>query len=367
LDIHGISLSAQNLGVLQTVSGIEADDALRVWEIWYDQKFYDDNGASHVDLKLGQQSLDQEFIVSSNAGYFVNTMFGWPMVPSADLPGGGPAYPLSALGARLRVKPAESISVLAGVFNGAPYSNPMSAAANGDSQIADPDGLQFPLNGGVMAIAEIQYSFPSLGDMTTSSTPPMSGTYRLGAWYNSENFADERFDDQGLSLADPNTDGNPANHVGNYSIYGVIDQMIWRSETDPNRTLSFFARGMWAPADRNLIDYSVNVGFVLKDPFIYRTDDVLGIGMGYAHVSPALAGLANDIALDNPGTPSPAPSGETFLEATYQYVVLPWFILQPDVQYIFNPQGLAIPTAPNTPGQSLPNELVIGSRAIVQL
>ena len=39
-------------------------------------------------------------MVSQNASYFVNTMFGWPMLPSADLPGGGPAYPLSALGVR---------------------------------------------------------------------------------------------------------------------------------------------------------------------------------------------------------------------------------------------------------------------------
>ena len=40
-------------------------------------------------------------MVSQNALLFVNTMFGWPMVPSADLPGGGPAYPLSALGVRV--------------------------------------------------------------------------------------------------------------------------------------------------------------------------------------------------------------------------------------------------------------------------
>ena len=39
---------------------------------------------------------------AQNAHYFINTMFGWPMVPSADLPGGGPAYPLSALGVRAR-------------------------------------------------------------------------------------------------------------------------------------------------------------------------------------------------------------------------------------------------------------------------
>ena len=44
-------------------------------------------------MKIGQQSLDQEFMVSQNALLFVNTMFGWPMVPSADLPAGGRRIP----------------------------------------------------------------------------------------------------------------------------------------------------------------------------------------------------------------------------------------------------------------------------------
>ncbi len=359
LNVHGINLSLENLSSLQTASGIEAEDGFRFWEIWYDQKFYDDSGVSRLDLKLGQQSLDQEFMDSSNAAYFVNTMFGWPMLPSADLPGGGPAYPLSDLGARLQWKPTDSVKILAGVFNGAPNPN-----AGADSQMDDPYGLSFPLNGGVLAIAEIQYSFPSLGDMVYSDKPALSGTYRLGAWYNTENFADERYDDQGLSLADPNSDGNPQNHMGDYSIYAVGDQMIWRSEKDPNRTLSLFARAMWAPADRNYIDFSANFGFVLKDPFAYRTDDIFGLGMGYAHVSPAVAGLASDAGGFNPGTFNPQPSGETFIEATYQYFVFPWFQLQPDLQYVFNPAGGI--ENPNAPGHLIQNEFVLGTRAILQ-
>src|SRR5208283_5510913 len=39
LQIHGRSLSADNLGTLQTASGIEGDRATRLWELWYDQKF----------------------------------------------------------------------------------------------------------------------------------------------------------------------------------------------------------------------------------------------------------------------------------------------------------------------------------------
>src|SRR5271155_2970226 len=79
--IHGGNLSATNLYTLQTASGIEADRATRLWELWYQQKFGDT-----FDVKVGQQSLDQEFMVSQNASYFINTMFGWPMLPTADLP-----------------------------------------------------------------------------------------------------------------------------------------------------------------------------------------------------------------------------------------------------------------------------------------
>src|SRR5208282_88940 len=56
LNVHGVNLSPQNLSSLQTASGIEAEDGFRFWEIWYDQKLYDDSGVSRFDFKLGQQS-----------------------------------------------------------------------------------------------------------------------------------------------------------------------------------------------------------------------------------------------------------------------------------------------------------------------
>lgn len=63
LQIHGSNLSAANLGTLNTASGIEAQDTTRLWELWYQQSFLD----KHVDVKIGQQSLDQEFMVSTYA------------------------------------------------------------------------------------------------------------------------------------------------------------------------------------------------------------------------------------------------------------------------------------------------------------
>lgn len=351
LQIHGRSLSADNLDTLQTASGIEADRSTRLWELWYQQKFLDQD---KLDVKVGQQSLDQEFMVSQNANYFVNTMFGWPMLPSADLPGGGPAYPLSALGVRTRFKANDSLTFLTGVFNGSPVKDNNAA----DPQQNNSTGTSFPLNGGALAIAEMQYAYPALGSMVSADeTAPLARTYKLGVWYDTESFADEEFDNTGTSLA-TSTSGLPQNHHGDYGIYAVADQMIWHSENVDDRTLNFFTRIMGTPqTDRNLIDFSANAGFTLHEPIFGRDDDTAGIGMGYAHVSDRVAAFDQD--LNASGTPTLKQTSETFVEATYQYQVTPWWQLQPDAQYVFNPSGGILDPSN---GQRVKNETVLGLR-----
>jgi porin len=50
----------------------------------------------------------------------------------------------------------------------------------------------------------------------------LPGTYRLGYWYHtSPRFGDQRFDNTGLSLANPLSTGIPLNHTGDSGIYGV--------------------------------------------------------------------------------------------------------------------------------------------------
>jgi porin len=136
--------------------------------------------------------------------------------------------------------------------------------------------------------------------------------------------------------------------------------MVWVYDKDTNRNLSVFGRIMGAPeGDRNLIDFSMNAGFVLKQPLRYRNDDTFGIGMGYAHVSNRAAALDKDTALYT-GTFTPARGGETYIEATYQYQVKPWWQVQPDIQYVFN-SGAGIAN-PNAPTQRVGDELVLGVR-----
>jgi len=356
LQIHGRNLSAQNLSSLQTASGIEADRATRLWELWYQQSFLD--GA--VDAKLGQQSLDQEFMVSANALLFVNTMFGWPMVPSADLLSGGPAYPLSSPGARLRVKPSDQLTGLLGLFD----DNP-AGPGSGDPQLRDASGTSFRLTDSPLVIGEIQYAFnqPTEGAMDDGKKSlGLPGSYKLGFWYDAGKFADQEIDNTGLSLASPASSGQAAQHRGDYSFYGVVDQTVWQ-DPDSARALSLFLRPMGTPlADRNLIVFSLNVGATLKAPFPGRDNDTLGIGFNQAQVSGRASALDRDTNFYN-GTNAPVRGSEQVVEVTYQYQLVPWWQLQPDFQYTFNPgAGIA---EPGNPAKRVGDEAVLGLRTTV--
>jgi porin len=353
MQIHGQPLSAAYLDDLQAANGNEGEDATRLWELWYDQSF----DYARADVKIGQQSIDNEFIVSKYSGLFVNTMAGWPLIPSADLYGGGPAYPLASLGARLQFKPTDNETILAGVFD----DNPGGGAFSDDAQALENNGAKFNLNTGALFIAEFQYTVnePAVGDMVQTSQPPstgLPGTYKIGFWYDTGFFPDQRFGTDGLSLANPNSNGNPQMHKGNYSIYGVIDQTVWQSAADSSRNLNLFIRIMGAPGNQNLIDCSVNGGVTLSAPLPGRDNDQVGMDFGLGKVS----GRAADLDRDEDIT---ARGSEELIELTYQAQVTPWLTLQPDMQYVVNP-GAGI-LDPNNPIHNLRNEFVAGVRASI--
>ncbi|PLZ03798.1 carbohydrate porin [Burkholderia sp. WAC0059] len=346
LQIHGTDLSSANLGTLNTASGIEAQPTTRLWELWYQQSLFHNN----MDVKVGQQSIDQEFMVSQYAATFINTMFGWPALPSYDMPSGGPAYPLSALGVRVRGRITPSLTGLAGVFDGDPLGNNPNNLS----------GTNFNLGSSTLFIGELQYSInqPSEGDLVSSSNNGLPGTYKLGMWYNNGRFADQRYDNTGLSLNNPNTTGDPLQHHGDYSVYAVADQMVWRPDPDGPRSLGVFARVMGAPGDRNLVSLAANVGIVLKAPFEGRDNDSVGLAATYIKVGNNVHDLDLDY-LNNYGGPYGVRTSETTLEATYQFQVTPWWQLQADAQYTFN---AGAGQNPNNPSEPLRNTLVVGLR-----
>lgn len=349
LQIHGTGLSASKLGTLNTASGIEADDATRLWELWYQQSFLN----KRLDVKIGQQSADQEFIASTYSALFFNTMFGWPALPTYNMPSGGPAYPLAALGVRVRGYITPSLTALAGVFSGDPLGN----------NPANMSGTNFNVHNGALWIGELQYAInqPPDGETVATGGNGLPGTYKIGVWYNTNSFADKRYDNQGLSLANPASTGVAANHRGNYSIYAVADQTVWRPKPDEPRSLGVFARVMGGPGDRNLVNIAANLGVVLKAPFAGRDDDSAGLALTYIKVGNHVNGLDQDFRAFT-GGPYGVRTSETTLEATYQYQVNPWWQLQADAQYTFN---AGAGQNPNDPTQPLRNTFVVGVRTNV--
>jgi porin len=120
-----------------------------------------------------------------------------------------------------------------------------------------------------------------------------------------------------------------------------------------------FLRAMGAPGDRNLLDFSINGGVVLKAPLPSRDNDVAGVGFGVAKISGAAVGFDQDTAFYS-GSPFPIRSTESFIEVTYQCAVTPWLQIQPEFQYFFLPGG-GVPN-PNSPGNRIGNEAVFGVR-----
>ena len=124
--------------------------------------------------------------------------------------------------------------------------------------------------------------------------------------------------------------------------------------------ITIFGLVMGAPHDRNAEDFYAEGGFNWKGIIENRPDDMFGIAFAFAHTSNAFVRLGEEsIALTGSG--KLYASNETIIEATYVYQAAPWWTIQPDIQYVFNP-GASLP--PEDPGITtiLKNALVIGVR-----
>ncbi len=339
--IRGRGLSANNLDNLNIVSTIEAPASTRLFELRYEQSFFD----GKASVRIGQLAADQEFLISQFAGpLFINAGFGWPTLAAQDLPEGGPAYPLATPGVRLKAQPMDQLALLGAVFNGDP-------ADNGS-------GTSFRVNKGVFAIAEAQYAING-GDHPIG----LPGTYKIGAWFNSNVFADQRLGFDELPLADPASSDALLYHHGNWSVYAVADQMIYRVPGTKDQGVGLFFRFMGAPSDRNLVDFDLYTGATYKGIIPGRPDDTAGIGLIHTRVSDQISQLDVDMGLVS-GVWHPIQRSETVLELTYQIQMAPWWTLQPDFQYVFNPGG-SIPD-PNNPTQPIADAAVFGLRTTIQ-
>ena len=344
---HGPFFSQTYLGNILAVSNLEAGPVARLYALWYEQNAPDDKWSVRTGLMLA----DSQFAQSTTATNFINNGISWPTFLAGNLPASGPAYPLPAPGARVRVKPRDDLALQVGVFSGDP-----SGGAGSNLPEPIPTGTVFSFRGGTFIIGEASY-LPNQGKDNQGNGWGLPGAYRIGAWYHTSSaFADQRYDTIGLSLANPASTGIPLNHTGDQGIYGVIDQMLYRVPGTDDRGVSAFVRVGGAPNDRNLINFYGDAGVVYKG-MPGRPDDKVGIATAYARVGENARERDADTATYT-NAYFPVRGGETMIELMYQAQLAKWWTLQPDLQYIIRPGGGVL----NSDGSLRPNAWVVGVR-----
>jgi porin len=284
---------------------------------------------------------------------YLNSAFGFPALTAIDLPSGGPAYPLAAPFVRAQVKASDKLALVAAV-----YADDPAPPGPGDPQVLDRNGTAFRLDGHALAFGELRYS------PDPAATAALPTTYKLGLWYATGPFADPRLDRAGGLLADPANSGlPPREHDGDYAIYGVVDQAVWRQPGTKDQGIGVFVRLMAGSGDRNLSSLMVDGGVNWHGPFAARPDDITGLALCYLGISPAAQGYGRDLVAFGRAA-GPFSGDETAVEATYQAPLTDWLKLQPDAQLVLNPNaGMpdAAGRAPHSPA------LVIGLRVTIRL
>jgi porin len=346
--IHGDGLSRSYIGNLMLVSGVEALPATRLYELWIEQKLL----GGKVAIRVGQQASDVEFIDSSYDDIFVNSALGWPGITGINLPAGGPSPPLAVPGIRVKAELSDRITAYLALFDG-------TAAPTGplDPQIVNPNGELLRVNDPPWWIGQLKYRFEVGADN-------LPATITGGAWYHMMSFPDQRFSADGLSLADPNSSGEPLWRRQNNGLFMVYEQLLARAAPGSDKGIAFFMRASVSPSDRNLISTYIDGGFLFTGFSDARPNDKFGIAATYARISDRARDLDRDVAFFT-GTPNPIRDFEAVLEVTYAAEIRPGFVLQPVFQYIVHPAGGAVD--PNDPTQThrIKDAVMLGFRTTI--
>jgi porin len=338
--IHGTGgMQRDNVGNIITISNIEALPTTRLSELWLEQKFFQDKAS----IRFGQLAADTEFFFSNTSRFFIND--DWPTIAAANLPNGGPAYPLSTPGVRLKIQPNPDFTFLIALFNGDP----------GDQATQDRYGLALRMRDPPFVISEMQFRYNQEKDARG-----LVGSLKIGAWTHFGRFADQRFDSIGLSLASPASSGIAAMLRGDFGVYGVIDQQIYRRPGGgAEEGIAVFSRISASPADRNLVDFYMDGGILFSGMIAARANDKFGASVIFAKISDRARALDLD-TIAFTGMPQPVRNFEATLELSYGIQITPDWLLQPIFQYTFHPSG-GVPN-PNAPGTAIKGAATFGVR-----
>lgn len=282
---EGNDVSGDFVGDFNAVSNLYTTTSFNVYNIFLQQSLAD--GATW--FKIGQIALDDDFMVSESALLFLNAGFGPLPTQSGNI--AAPVYSLAAPGVVVYTEPVEDWYLQAAVYAGD------AGPAESDNQ-----GFEWRTGGSAgwswFAESGIHYAEND------------QSVLKLGAYYHTgdvENFS------------------NGGTGDGLFSVYAVLDhRLVDASESACG--VSLFARGGYVPEDElAVVEGYVEAGCVLDE--VFRPEDALGFAVSHTEFADDFIAVAGGSSL------------ETVLELTYQARLTPWCVIQPDLQYIIDPQS----------------------------
>jgi porin len=231
----------------------------------------------------------------------------------------------------VKLEPNPNTTLLFAIFNGDP-----AGPCAGDPDTCNRYGLNFRLRDPALMIGEAQFRTKQGKDDTG-----LARTLKIGGWRHLGQFADQRTAIDGTSLANPAGNGFPIQHRGDYGIYGIVDQQLYRMRGGgPDSGINVFALGAVTPSDRNLIGVQLNGGIIFGGFIPGRPDDKFGVSVVYSRFSDSVRAFDRDqIAFS--GVPGNVRDYEANIEFSYVAQIVPGWTVQPDFQYVRHPSGQA--------------------------
>ncbi len=284
---HGKSVSQLLTGDCQVLSNIEAGYYPGFFEFWFSQKF------GQFEFTLGQHDLNSVFVLSDHSATLLNSSFG--IISSLPLNLPVPIFPIASSGLLISYQAAPKWIIRAGIYDGDP-GNVETNKYNLEMKISGKEGA--------LTILEIEKQL-SIWNQATIKT---GGYFHSGGFLNLDSLAQL--------------------HQGNYGLYLVVDQELWRRIGSDGGLSAFFQLGL-APSYFNMVKRYQGIGLSWKGVFKKDDSDNLSFGIASSVFSP----YQNLNASENKAMT------ETSLELTYQIWMKSYFMLQPDFQLLINPGG----------------------------
>jgi porin len=293
---NGGDLGTKYLGSIANPSSLVSSPTFRLDSWWFQKALFN----MHLLLRGGQfggqdfygvQEYGSSYLLEP-LGYAFGNLFS-TSYESFD-PASTPAAEVSVLPDKhLYVKSA----VLAGNRN--PYSD-------------DPTGFGFVIKDSPVVVSEVGY-LTSSADLNAFSLirRVYPGKYKVGSSYNTGDFTDP------LSETE---------RSGNYLVYFMANQAVYRADVGSNRGLDLNFAIDWSPDDVNKLNEQITGGLRINGPLARRNNDRFALGVVHSKMSDqfnrayALQGL-------------PTLGTEDAFEANYMLQASQWLVLQPAVEY----------------------------------